>query len=67
MFSTNWGTSFTTTVRMVVRVHYNTSDSRTDAHVSFSAGFTDCDVAVLAVADRAYGSAAINENHADFA
>ena len=41
--------TFTTTVRMVVRVHNRTADSRSDTHVTLTSCFTNVDQAVISV------------------
>ena len=41
---------------MVVRVHNRTADCRTPTHISLTAGFTDFNVFVIAVAYGTYGS-----------
>lgn len=67
MLPPDGGTSFTTAVRMVVRVHDHTSDCGSDAHMAFPAGFPDGDVAMVAVANGANGGPALCQNHSDFA
>ena len=55
--------TFTTTVRMVVGVHYRTAYGRTDAHVTFSTSFTNIDQSMLAIAYNADSCAAGDGNH----
>ena len=50
-YTTDSSLTFTTTMRVIVRVHYGTSYCRSDTHVSFSTCFTDLDVLVVEVAD----------------
>ena len=42
-FTSDWSTTFTTTVRVIVRVHYNTTNFRTFAHPTGTTCFTDLD------------------------
>ena len=53
--STDGRFTFTTAVRVVVRVHDRTTDSRADAHVTGAASLTDLDVRVVRVTDLADG------------
>ncbi len=43
--------SFTTTMWMVIRVHYGTTNCRSDTHVTFTSGFTDVNQVVISVSD----------------
>ena len=49
MFQTNRLFTFTTTMRMVVRVHRRTADSRADAHSSFASGSADDDIHMIRI------------------
>ena len=53
------GLSFSTTVRMVVRVHYGTADCRTDTHVTLASSLTDVDLVVLSISYNSDSSSAI--------
>src|SRR5574343_1531268 len=59
--------TFTTTVRVVDRVHGGTTDGRTDAHPALDTGFTQLAQAVLFIGDFADGGAALDVDLADFA
>ena len=48
------GLSFTTTMWMVIRVHYGTTNCRSDSHVTFTSSFTNVDQVVIAVSDNTY-------------
>src|SRR6476469_5778768 len=56
-----------TTMRVVDRVHRDTTDGRADALPAHTAGLTPVDVRLLGVADLADGCAAAHVNVADFA
>ena len=56
-------TALTAAVRVVVRVHNRTADSRTNTHVTFSTSLTDIDQVVVAVANYTDSSAAADRNH----
>ncbi|BAS16773.1 conserved hypothetical protein [Arthrobacter sp. Hiyo8] len=58
--------TFTTTVRVIDRVHGDTTDGRANALPAHTAGLTPVDVRLLGVADLADGSAAAHVNVADF-
>ena len=58
--TTNRGVTFTTAMRMVVRVHRNTAVSRTDTKPTGTAGFTKGQVFVIQVADFADGCTAVD-------
>ena len=58
--------ALTTTHRMVDRVHGNTADMRTFAHIAFLTGFTKLDIHVFFVADNTDGSFAFHIDHTDF-
>src|SRR5574343_809433 len=60
-------TTFTTTVRVIHRVHGSTTNGRTDTAPAVSTGFTDLAQAVLFVAHFANSGAAVNVNLADLA
>ena len=49
--ATDSGLSFTTTMRMVIRVHNRTTNCRSDSHVTFTSSFTDVDQVVITVSD----------------
>src|SRR5690606_16379808 len=66
-FATFTSTSFTTTVRVVDRVHGNATDRRTDTTPAHGTGFADLTQAVFFVSDFAYGCTAVDVNAADFA
>src|ERR1700712_4431011 len=55
--------NLTTTVRVIDRVHGRATRLRADAHVTLAAGFTDLDVLVLGIADRADRGAADVAHH----
>src|SRR5690349_12808174 len=61
-----WLGTFTTTVRVVDRVHGFTTNLRTPAHEAAAAGATVLDVLVLLVADGADGGLAVFVDQADF-
>ena len=44
---TNWCTPFTTTMRVVIRVHRAAANCRAEAHMAFSASFSKFDLAVF--------------------
>src|SRR5690606_22433764 len=60
------GLAFTTTVRVIDRVHDDTANGRADALPTLSAGFAVLTQVVFAVADFADGGAAIGVNLAHF-
>ena len=55
--------TFTTAVRMVVRVHNRTADSRTDTHMTFTSCLTDVNQVVVSIAHNSDRRAANNRNH----
>src|SRR6476661_1649830 len=61
------GLTLTTTVRVVDRVHRDTTDGRALALPAHPAGLTPVDVGLLGVADLADGGAAAHVDVADFA
>ena len=64
---TDWVLTFTTAVRVIVRVHDSTTDSRTLAQPSGSTCFTLADKVEVLVADSTNGSTAGEENLSDLA
>ena len=58
--TSNRGVTFTTTMRMVVRVHGNAAVCRTDTHPAGTAGFTNRDVFVIQVTYLTDSSTAVN-------
>ena len=52
---------------MVIRVHNNTADGRSDTHVTLTACFTDGNVFVVDVTNLADCSHAVDANHSNFA
>src|SRR5690606_35657049 len=66
-FATFTSTSFTTTVRVIDRVHGNATYRRTDTTPAHGTGFADLTQAVFFVSDFAYGCTAVDVNAADFA
>src|SRR5688500_10046362 len=65
--TTTRGTTFTTTVRMIDRVHRHTADGRADTHPALGAGLADLLEVVLAVAHLADRGAAVGGNLAHLA
>ena len=65
--TTNGGVTFTTAVRMVVRVHYNAAVCRTNAQPTGTTSFTDADVFSVDVANHTDGSTAVDVYFTDFA
>src|SRR4051812_26696041 len=65
--TTTGGLTFTTTVRVVNRVHGDTADGRANALPPHTAGLAPVDVRLLSVADLADRCAAAHVNVADFA
>ncbi|AIY01718.1 hypothetical protein ART_2119 [Arthrobacter sp. PAMC 25486] len=61
------GLAFTTTMRVIDRVHDNTADGRAYALPAHTASLTPVDVGLLSVANFADGRAAARINVADFA
>src|SRR5699024_7447373 len=57
------GLSFSTTMRMVVRVHNRTADGRTNTHVTLASCFTDVDQVVLSISYHTYSRSAVQRNH----
>ena len=47
--TTNSCLTFTTTMWMVIRVHYRTTNCRSDTHVTFTSGFTNVNQVVISV------------------
>ena len=60
-------TTFTTTHRVVYRVHNNAADVRAFTEIAFFTGFAEFNIHMFSVADFADGGAAFNVDHADFA
>ena len=58
--------TFTTTMRMVYWVHNSTTNARTNALPAITACFTNLNVAMLGIANFAYGCAAGNQNTTHF-
>src|SRR5699024_11386799 len=58
--------AFTTTVRMVIRVHNRTTNSRSDTHVTFPSCFTNVDQVVVSISYNSDGSAALAKYHSHF-
>ena len=48
---------------MVIRVHYGTTNCRSDTHVTFTSGFTDVNKVVISVSDYTNSCAAYDRNH----
>src|ERR671913_1717075 len=65
--ATTGGLALATTVRVVDRVHGDTTHGRADALPALAAGLAPVDVRLLGVADLADGRAAAHVNVADFA
>src|SRR5690606_8521569 len=61
------GTAFTTTVRVINRVHCHTTDGRADTTPAHRTGLADLTQAVFFVADFTNGGAAVDVNATDFA
>ena len=57
----------TTAVRVVGRVHHDTSNGWANTLVPVSSGFADFDVLMLFVTDNSYGSHTVKINQSDFA
>src|SRR6476661_3137234 len=64
--TTGCRTTFTTTVRVVDRVHDDTADGRADTAPTHRTGFTDLAQAVLGVADFTHGGAALDVHATHF-
>src|SRR5450830_1310743 len=64
--TTSCGLTFTTTVRMVNRVHDHTANGRTNTTPTHRTRFTDLTQAVFGIADFTYGSAAFDVHTANF-
>jgi hypothetical protein len=64
--TTGFASAFTTTVRVVDRVHTHTANSRASAEPASPASFATLNVHVLAVADLTDRSVALGVNAADF-
>ena len=60
------GLAFTTTVRVIARVHDGTANLRSPAHVALAAGLTDLLVGVVDVTDLTDGGHAVHRNVAHF-
>ena len=58
--------TFTTTMRMVYWVHNSTTNARTNTLPAITACFTNLNVAMLCIANFAYGCAAGNQNTTHF-
>ena len=58
--------TFTTTHRMINRVHYYATDMRFFAHPSFPTGLADTDILMLVIADLTYRGHALDEHFAHF-
>ena len=65
--TTTRGTTFTTTVRVIDRVHDNTTNRRTNAFVAHTTGFTEVLVGVVGVGHGTNGGHAFLTDHAQFA
>src|SRR6185312_8934393 len=61
------GLAFTTTMRVINRVHDNTADGRANALPAHAASLTPVDVGLLSVSNFADGCAAARIDVADFA
>ena len=55
--------TFTTAVRVIIRVHNNAANRGTNAHVSLSAGLTNGNVFVIKIAKHSDGRFAAEVNH----
>ncbi len=64
--TTSCGFTFTTTVRVIDRVHDHTANGRTNTTPAHRASFTDLAQAVFGIADFANGSAALDVHATDF-
>src|SRR5690606_13377094 len=60
--TTTGGTTFTTTVRVIDRVHRDTTDGRTNALPAFGTGLTQRAQTVLGVRDFAQGRTALGQH-----
>ena len=58
--------AFTTTHRMVDRVHHNTADMGSETKIAFLSGLAEGDVHVIAISNRADGRFAREIDQADF-
>src|SRR3954469_20319836 len=61
------GLTFTTTVRMVDRVHDHATVGRADAHPARASRLADADVLVIKIADLTDGRHAVDQNFARLA
>jgi hypothetical protein len=57
----------TTTVGVIGRVHNNTADTRSKAHVALTASFANLDILMLLVANNSNSSQAVKINQTHFA
>src|SRR5574343_630035 len=64
---TGTGTAFTTTVRVIDRVHGHTADGGTDTHVTLDTGLAQLAQAVFGVGDFTDGGAAVHVDLANLA
>lgn len=64
---TDRGFAFTTAVRVIAWVHDDAADGRTNVHVTFTACFTERNIAVVEVTDLTDGSFATDRNVTHFA
>ena len=64
--TTGFGTTFTTTVRVIDWVHTHTTDGWASAQPATAPSFTTLNVHVLAVADLTNGRIALSVDPADF-
>ena len=66
MTSTGTGSTFTTTVRMVNRVHHNAADGRTNTAPTLGTGFSEFTQTVFFITDGTDRCTAFDENAANF-
>src|SRR6266571_856166 len=64
--TTSCGFTFTTTVRVIDRVHDHTAHGRTNTAPAHRTGFTNLAQAVLGIADFTHGSTALDVHATDF-
>ena len=67
MLQTDRLLAFTASVRMVIRIHRGTADSRTDAHSSFASGGADNNIHMIRIAGLSDSAKTFFIDQADFA
>src|SRR5262245_1464276 len=59
--------AFTSAMRMIHRIHHDTTDGRSNSHVSGSSGLSDGDVLMIEISDLTDGRRAIHIHQSHFA